>query len=75
MDLNKEIKLSDFFRRKKGPVEEDVAVEERSPKERRPRKSFSFSRAQEKEPKEKANVSPRSAPALPSVPLMPSVPS
>ena len=70
MDLKKEIKLSDLFRRKKGPVDEDVAVEEKPPKERRPRKSFSFSRAKEKEPKEKANVSPRSAPAPPAVPLM-----
>ena len=70
MDLNKEIKLSDLFRRKKGPVEEDVAVEERQPKERRPRKSFSFSRTKGKEPPAKAEVSPRSAPARPAVPLM-----
>ena len=70
MDLNKEIKLSGLFRRKKGPVEEDVAVEERQPKERRPRKSFSFSRTKGKEPPAKAEVSPRSAPARPAVPLM-----
>jgi Tfp pilus assembly protein PilN len=70
MDLNKEIKLSGIFRRKKGPVEEDVAVEERPPKERRPRKSFSFSRTKGKEPLAKAEVSPRSAPTRPVVPLM-----
>jgi Tfp pilus assembly protein PilN len=75
MNLNKEIRLSDLFRKKNGPVEEDVAVEEKPPKERRPRKSLSFSRAKKepgapKKPKANATVSPKSVPAPPSVPLM-----
>jgi Tfp pilus assembly protein PilN len=78
MDLNKEIKLSDLFRRGKGPAEEDRAKEEKPAKEQKPRKSFSFSRAEKepkepkapKAPKEKASVSPKAAPAPPAVPLM-----
>jgi Tfp pilus assembly protein PilN len=74
VDLNKEIKLSDLFRRKKGPVEEDSAPEKPA-KEKKPRASFSFSRAKKepkapKEPKTSAEVSPRTAPAPPAVPLM-----
>jgi Tfp pilus assembly protein PilN len=75
MDLNKEIKLSDLFRRGKGPADEDKAKEEKPAKEQKPRRSFSFSRA-EKEPKEpkapeeQASVSPKAAPAPPAVPLM-----
>ena len=74
MDLNKEIKLSDLFRRKKGPADEDVAPEGKPAKENKPR-SFSFSRAKKepkapKEPKAKPTVSPKSAPAPPAVPLM-----
>jgi Tfp pilus assembly protein PilN len=75
MDLNKEIKLSDLLRRKKGPVEEDVAPEKKPEKERKPRSSFSFSRAKKepkapKEPKAASAVSPKSAPPPPAVPLM-----
>ena len=71
MDLKKEVKLSDLFRRGKGPVDEDVAIEEKPAKEKKPRTSFSFSRAK-KEPKapEEQNVSPKSAPPPPAVPLM-----
>ena len=75
MDLNKEIKLSDLFRRKKGPADEDSAPEEKPAKEKKPRTSFSFSRAKKEpkapeEPKAKQTVSPKSAPAPPAVPLM-----
>lgn len=77
MDLNKEIKLSDLFRRNKGPVEEDAPKPEKPEKEKKERKSFSFSRTrapkepkQPKQPKEKATVSPKSAPPPPAVPLM-----
>ena len=71
MDLKKEIKLSDLFRRGKGPVEEDVAIEEKPAKEKKSRTSFSFSRAK-KEPKapKEQNVSPKSSPPPPAVPLM-----
>ena len=71
MDLKKEVKLSDLFRRGKGPVEEDVAIEEKPAKEKKPRTSFSFSRAK-KEPKapKEQNVSPKSSPPPPAVPLM-----
>jgi Tfp pilus assembly protein PilN len=74
MDLKKEIKLSDLFRRNKGPADEDVA-KEKLPEEKKERKSFSFSRTRApKEPKEpkqpKETVSPRSAPPPPAVPLM-----
>ncbi len=74
MDLNKEIKLSDLFRRKKGPADEDAAPEAKPAKEKKQRASFSFSRSKEpkapKEPKAKQTVSPKSAPAPPAVPLM-----
>ncbi|MGH3041049.1 MAG: PilN domain-containing protein [Gaiellaceae bacterium] len=78
MDLNKEIKLSDLFRRGKGPDPEDAVQEKKPAKEPKARKSFSFSRApkepkaakQPKAPKEKATVAPTSAPAPPAVPLM-----
>ena len=77
MDLQKEIKLSDLFRRNKGPAEEDAPKAEKPPKEKKERKSFSFSRASKpKEPKapkadkDGANVSAKSAPAAPAVPLM-----
>jgi Tfp pilus assembly protein PilN len=71
MNLNKEIRVSDLFRRKKGPVEEDAGVEEKPAKERKPRASFSFSRAKKepKDPNEK-KASPKSAPPPPAVPLM-----
>jgi Tfp pilus assembly protein PilN len=70
MDLNKEIKLSDILRRKKGPIDEDVAIEEKPPMERPRRKGFSFSRAKEEQPKAKGKVSPRSVAGPPAVPLM-----
>ena len=75
MDLNKEIKLSDLFRRKKGPADEDAAPEEKPAKEKKQRASFSFSRVKKepkapKEPKAKQAVSPKSAPPPPAVPLM-----
>jgi Tfp pilus assembly protein PilN len=75
VDLSKEIKLSDLFRRGKGSAAEDVSQEEKPAKEPKARKSFSFSRApkatkQPKAPKEKAAVEPKSAPAPPAVPLM-----
>lgn len=68
IDLQKEIKLSDLFRRKgKKP--------ENAPKERKPRRAL-FARAP-KEPKppkpgreKKAAVAARSAPDLPQIPLM-----
>ncbi len=72
MDLNKEIKLSDLFRRGKGPAAEDAPKEDRPEKEKKPRKSFSFSRPP-KEPRareEKATVAPKSVPPPLEVPLM-----
>ena len=79
MDLNKEIKLSDLFRRRKGSAAEDAPKEESPPKEPKARKSFSFSvgskepkAAKEpkppKAPKEKTRA--KSAPPPPAVPLM-----
>lgn len=75
MDLNKEIKLSDLFRRGKGLADEDTASDEKPPKEKKQRASFSFSRAKKepkapKEPKANEEVSPKSAPVPPAVPLM-----
>ncbi|HXV32488.1 MAG TPA: PilN domain-containing protein [Gaiellaceae bacterium] len=77
MDLNKEIKLSDLFRRTKGPAEEDASNAEKPEKEKKERKSFSFSRTREpkepkqpKAPKEGAKAAPKKAPAPPAVPLM-----
>jgi Tfp pilus assembly protein PilN len=78
MDLKKEIKLSDLFRRSSGPAEEDAPKAEKPPKEKKERKSFSFSRGPKepkapKEPqaaKENGKVSPKDAPAPPAVPLM-----
>ena len=80
MDLKKEIKLSDLFRRGKGAAGEDETTKETAPKEKKARKSFSFSRTP-KEPKEpkapkdpkepKASTASRkSAPPPPAVPLM-----
>jgi Tfp pilus assembly protein PilN len=80
MDLNKEIKLSDLFRRNKGAEAESAPKEERPPKEPKARKSFSFSLGSKepkepkapKEPKEKKEkvTSAKSAPPPPAVPLM-----
>jgi Tfp pilus assembly protein PilN len=80
MDLNKEIKLSDLFRRRGGPAAEDASKEETAPAEPKERKSFSFSlgRAEPKAPEEpKAPKVPKpkataakSAPPPPDVPLM-----
>jgi Tfp pilus assembly protein PilN len=80
MDLNKEIKLSDLFRRKKGPAAEEAPGEEKPPTKRT---SFSFSLGgtdpkAPKEPKEpkaakapKArSVAARSVAPPPDVPLM-----
>jgi Tfp pilus assembly protein PilN len=61
IDLKKEIKLSDLFRRGSGPAPEDAAGEQapKPEKEKTPRKSFSFSRGP-KEPKEpKAPKAPK----------------
>jgi Tfp pilus assembly protein PilN len=60
IDLKKEIKLSDLFRRRGGSVPEDAAEATPEPeKEKKPRKSFSFSRGP-KEPKEpKAPKAPK----------------
>ncbi len=61
IDLKKEIKLSDLFRRGSGPAPEDAAGEEapKPEKEKKERKSFSFSRGP-KEPKEpKAPKAPK----------------
>jgi Tfp pilus assembly protein PilN len=75
MDLKKEIKLSDLFRRGKGAAGEDETAKETPPKEKKARKSFSFSRTKEpkapKEPKATSGaVSRKSAPPPPAVPLM-----
>jgi Tfp pilus assembly protein PilN len=82
MDLNKEIKLSDLFRRRKGSAAEEAPKEESPPKEPKARKSFSFSLGSKepKAPKEpKASKAPKapkekthakSAPQPPAVPLM-----
>jgi hypothetical protein len=77
MDLNKEIRLSDLFRRRKGPADEDTLKEEKPPKEPKERKrlSFSFGRTEPKAPKEskapKTKAAPaKSAPPPPAVPLM-----
>jgi Fimbrial assembly protein (PilN) len=71
MDLNKEIKLSNLFRRRKGAAAEDAPAEEKPPQEPKERKSFSFSlgRQEPKAPKAKATQA-RSAPPPPAVPLM-----
>ncbi|HEY7560565.1 MAG TPA: PilN domain-containing protein [Gaiellaceae bacterium] len=73
MDLNKEIKLSDLFKRGKKDKAADDAAEEVA-KEPKQRRSLSFRRAA-KDPdapkqEKKAKVDPKSAPAIPSVPLM-----
>jgi Tfp pilus assembly protein PilN len=80
MDLNKEIKLSDLFRRGGKGGAEDAPTEEKPAKEKKPRKSLSFSLSRgekapkepkaPKAPKEKAAVASKSAPAPPAVPLM-----
>jgi Tfp pilus assembly protein PilN len=85
IDLKKEIKLSDLFRRGSGPTAEDAAEETPKPeKEKKERKSFSFSRGPKepkepkapkeprarKEKKQKAEVAAKTAPPPPAVPLM-----
>jgi len=77
MDLNKEIKLSDLFRRRRSPAADDTPKEEKPPTQPKERTSFSFSlgRKETKAPKEpkapqaKPNMS-KSAPPPPAVPLM-----
>ena len=71
MDLNKEIKLSDLFRRRHGTAD-DTPKEDRPPKEPKERKSFSFSlgRKEPKASKEPKPTTTRSAPPPPAVPLM-----
>ncbi len=86
VDLKKEIKLSDLFRRRGGPAPEDAAAEEtpKPEKEKKERKSFSFSRGPKepkepkvpkeprarKEKKDKVAVAAKAAPPPPAVPLM-----
>jgi Tfp pilus assembly protein PilN len=85
IDLKKEIKLSDLFRRGSGPPPEDAAEDTPKPeKEKKERKSFSFSRGPKepkepkapkeprarKEKKQKAAVAAKAAPPPPAVPLM-----
>jgi len=77
MDLNKEIKLSDLFRRNRGPVADDVRKEEKPPAEPKERKGFSFSfgRKEPKAPREPkapkaTTTAAKSAPPPPAVPLM-----
>ena len=78
MDLKKEIKLSDLFRRGSGSSDEDTTKAEKPPKEKKERKSFSFSRGTEgaEDPegaeaaKENGKVSPKDVAAPPAVPLM-----
>jgi Tfp pilus assembly protein PilN len=62
IDLRKEIKLSELFRRRpKEPAEKSEEPKEKPPK---PRRSFRSGR------QEKAVVTPKEAPVLPAVPLM-----
>jgi Tfp pilus assembly protein PilN len=82
IDLKKEIKLSDLFRRGGGTPAEDAGAEEapKPEKEKKPRKSFSFSRGPKeprapKEPKAKKGapketVAAKTVAAPPAVPLM-----
>ena len=88
IDLKKEIKLSDLFRRGGGPTPDDAGAEEapKPEKEKKQRKSFSFSRGpkEPKAPKEprapkepkarkgrpKETVAAKTIPAPPAVPLM-----
>lgn len=73
MDLNKEIKLGDLFRRKAKQPEEKAPAEPKPAKE--PRRAL-FSRKEKapeeaKAPKEKAvRPAPKAAPAPPAIPLM-----
>ena len=82
MDLKKEIKLSDLFKRKpKDTADETVAVDE-EPKEKGSglKREISFRRRKDKAPKEpkaakepkekRAKGKAKDAPALPEVPLM-----
>lgn len=77
MDLNKEIKLSELFRRNRGPVADDVPKEEKPPAAPKERKSFSFlvggkepkASKEPKAPKAKTTTA-KSAPPPPAVPLM-----
>jgi Tfp pilus assembly protein PilN len=73
VDLNKEIKLSELFRRKAKEPKAGPPREEK-PKEEKPRRAL-FQRApkeskQPRPPQEKAAVAARSAPAVPTIPLM-----
>ena len=80
MDLKKEIKLSDLFKRKpKDTADETVAVEEEPTKEKGSglKREISFRRRKDKAPKEpkepktkRAKGAGKDAPALPEVPLM-----
>ena len=80
MDLKKEIKLSDLFKRTpKDPADETVAFEEEEPKERKSglKREISFRRRKDTAPEEPKEPKPKrakgkgkAAPALPEVPLM-----
>jgi len=81
MDLNKEIKLSDLFRRRRDTAVEAVTKEEKPPAEPKERKSFSFSlsRKEPKAPKEPKTPKEPKAPkvrktAAKAVPPPPAVP-
>jgi Tfp pilus assembly protein PilN len=80
IDLKKEIKLSDLFRRGGGPAPEDAGAEkaQKPEKEKKARKSFSFSRGPKeprapKEPKARKGT-PKEAVAAKTVPPPPAVP-
>jgi Tfp pilus assembly protein PilN len=77
MDLKKEIKVSDLFRRRRDPAADNVPKEEKPPAEPKERKSFSFSlgRKEAKAPKEpKAprvkTTAAKTVTPPPAVPLM-----
>jgi Tfp pilus assembly protein PilN len=86
IDLKKEIKLSDLFRRGGGPTAEDAVEETPKPeKERKPRKSFSFSRGPKepkapkepkppKEPRARKEKKPKAAVDAKTAPPPPAVP-
>jgi len=86
IDLKKEIKLSDLFRRGSGPAAEDAAEETPKPeKEKKPRKSFSFSRGpkepkapkapkEPKEPRARKEKKQKAAVAAKAAPPPPAVP-
>jgi Tfp pilus assembly protein PilN len=66
VDLKKEIKLSDLFRRKEKNENAESTKAEKPPKEAKPKKARRLNRA----PREKAAVTVKSAPELPAIPLM-----